>query len=119
MLLKERLLSDRRRGGVGVGLVVEVVAVVMSGGRMVGKNVQFVHLRSRVHHHELVLGNVRGGCCQVRDGLALHALEVYVPTLALFLLPGHPDEGSLDVVVNDFGSTAWPLFHLFFVCWIT
>lgn len=117
--VKGRLLSDGRRGGVGVGLVVEVVAVVLTGGRVVGKNVQFIHLWSGVHHHKLVLGNVCRGRCQVRDGLAFHALEVHVSTLAFLLFPGHADEGSLDVVVDDFRSTTGTLFHLLFVCWIT
>lgn len=105
--------SECRRGSVGVRLV--VVAVVVSWSRVIGQNVQLVHLRAGVQHHQLVLWNISRCCCQVCDGFALHTLEVHVPALTLLLLPGHADEGPLHVVVNDLRPAAWPLLHLFFV----
>lgn len=86
---------------------------------MIGQNVQLVHLRAGVQHHQLVLWNVGRCCCKVCDGFALHALEVHVPALTLLLLPGHADEGPLHVVVDDLGPTARPFLHLFFVSGIS
>ncbi len=43
---------------------------------------------------------------QVGDGLGPDALEVHVPRLGLLLLPGHPDEGPLDVIVDHFGFSS-------------
>ena len=111
--------SDTGRGGVGVRLVVVVVAVVLAAWGLVGEDVQLVHLGSRVHDHQLVLGNVCGCRRQVGDGLALHTLEVHVAALALLLLPGHPDEGPLDVVVDDLWATPRALLHLLFVGGVT
>ena len=41
------------------------------------------------------------GLQEIGDGLALDALEVDVSTFGLLLLPGHVEEGTLDVVVDD------------------
>ena len=82
-------------------------------------DVQFVHLRTRVHVDQLVLGNVCSGGCQVGDGLALHTLEVNMAALALLLLPGHADEGPLDVVVDDLRTATRTLLHLLFIRGVT
>ena len=60
------------------------------------------------------------GCFeQVRDGLALDALKVNMPTLCLLLLPRHVQERTLHVVVNHFRSRTSATSHLLLVSWIT
>lgn len=101
-----RPLSERR-----------LVGVV--DARRLRQSVQLVHLRPRrLHDHKLVLGNVRGGRGQVGDGLGLDALEVHVAALPFLLLPGHADERSLDVVVDDLGATSRTPLHLLFIGWV-
>lgn len=83
---------------------------------LLGESVQLVHLRpGRVHDHQLVLRNVCGRRCKVGGRLGLDALKVHVPTLAFLLLPGHPDEGALHVVVDDFRTASRASLHLLFV----
>lgn len=87
---------------------------------LLGESVQLVHLRPwRVHDHQLVLRNVCGSRCQVGGRLGLDALKVHVPTLAFLLLPGHPDEGALHVVVDDFWTASRASLHLLFVGWVS
>ena len=45
-------------------------------------------------------------------------LKIDVSTFGLFFLPGHVNERSLDVIVNDFGSASGTFAHLLFVSWI-
>lgn len=111
--------SDSGWRCIGIRLVAVVVAVVIPAGGVVGQDVQFVHLGARVHHHQLVLGNVGRRCRQVGDGLGLDALEVHVAAFALLLFPGHADEGPLDVVVDDLWTTSRAFFDLFFISGIT
>lgn len=68
-----------------------------------------------MHDHQLVLGDVGGGCRQVGDGLALDALEVHVSAFAFLFFPGHADEGPLDVVIYDLGTPAGSFLYFFFV----
>lgn len=111
--------SDSRWRCIRIRLIAEVVAVVIPTGGVVGQDVQFVHLGAGVHHHQLVLGNVRRRRRQVRDGLGLDALEVHVAAFALLLLPGHADEGPLHVVVDDLRPPAGPPLHLLLVGGVT
>lgn len=112
--------SDCGRGGVWVtGIVVVVVAVLGSAGGLVGEVVQLVHLRARVHVDQLVLGDICSSCSQVSDGLAFDTLEVNMAALALLLLPGHADEGPLDVVVDDLRTATRSLLHLLFIRGVT
>lgn len=86
---------------------------------VVRQDVQFVHLRPGMQRHQLVVGHV--GCCcrKVADGFAFHALEVDVAALSLLFLPGHADERSLYVVVDDLGPAAGTLLHFLLVGRIT
>jgi hypothetical protein len=84
-----------------------------------GEDVQLIHLWSGVHDYQLVLGNVCGSRCQVGNRFTLHTLKVYMPTLSFFLLPGHSNKGSLDIVVNDFWPAPRPFLYFFFVGRIT
>lgn len=108
--------SDSRWWCIRVRLVAVVVAVVIPTRWVIRQDVQFIHLGARVHHHQLVLGDVCCCCCQVSDGLGLDALEIHMATFTLFFFPGHADEGPLDVVVNDLWTATWSFFHLLFVC---
>lgn len=40
---------------------------------------------------------------EVRDGFALHALEIDVPTLCLLFFPGHVKKWPLNVIVDHCG----------------
>lgn len=111
--------SHGRRGSLGVGLVAVVVAVGVASGRMVGQDVQLVHLGARVKDHQLVLGDVGCRRRQIGNGFGFDALEVHVAALALFLLPRHADEGPLDVVVDDLRTTSGTLLDLLLVCGVT
>lgn len=108
--------SDSRWRCIRVRLIGVVVAVVIPTGWVIRQDVQFIHLGARVHHHQLVLGDV--SCCrrQVGNGLWLNTLEVHMPTFTLFFFPGHADEGPLDVVVNDLWTTSWSFFDFLFIC---
>lgn len=80
------------------------------------RSVQLVYLRPRgLHDHQLVLGNVCGCRGQVSGRLGLDALEVHVAALPLLLLPGHADERTLDVVVDDLRTTSRTPLHLLFI----
>lgn len=95
------------------------IEVIVARRGMDRENIQLIHLRSWVHDHQLVLGNVCGSCCKVGDRFTLYALKVYMPTLSFFLLPRHSNKGPLDIVVNHFWAAPRPFLYFFFVGWIT
>lgn len=72
-----------------------------------------------MQRHQLVVRRVRRRRSQVADRFALHALEVDVAALSLLFLPGHADERSLHVVIDDLGSAAGTLLHFLLVGRIT
>lgn len=111
--------SDSRWRCIWIRLVAVVVAVVIPTGWVIRQDVQFIHLGTRVQHHQLVLRDVCCCCRQVGNGLGLNTLEVHMAAFTLLLFPGHADEGPLDVVVNDLWTTSWSFLDFLFICGIT